>query len=138
LQAGVDWCVDNGSYTGAYPGDDRYLAWLSTRAAHTPRAAFATAPDVVAHAAATLTRSLPLLTLIRAAGYPAALVAQDGLEHLPIPWADFDVLFLGGSTTWKLGQTAAGLAAQARRRGRSVHMGRVVSALSPCLAWSPS
>jgi hypothetical protein len=127
LQAGVAWCADNGSYTGSYCGDTRYLAWLSARVAHAPGCAFATAPDVVSDAAATLTRSLPMLERIRAVGCPAALVAQDGLEDLPIPWASFDVLFLGGSTAWKLGPAAAGLTAQARRHGKPVHMGRVNS-----------
>jgi hypothetical protein len=126
-QAGVAWCADNGAYTGRYPGDDRYLAWLAARTAHAPWCAFATAPDIVCHAAATLTRSRLMLDRIRAAGYPAALVAQDGLEHLPIPWSDFDVLFLGGSTAWKLGPAAAGLTAQARQHGKTVHMGRVNS-----------
>ena len=75
LQAGVAWCADNGAFTGAYPGDDKYLAWLSARTAHVARCAFAAAPDVVADGAATLTRSLPMLERIRALGYPAALVA---------------------------------------------------------------
>jgi hypothetical protein len=73
----------------------------------------ATAPDVVANAATTLARSAPMLPRIRALGYPAALVAQDELEHLPVPWDTFDVLLLGGSTTWKLGPAAADLAAPA-------------------------
>lgn len=34
-------------------------------------------------------------------GYPAALVAQDGLTDATTPWSDLDVLFLGGSTAWK-------------------------------------
>lgn len=127
LQDGVAWCVDNGAYTGRYPGDDRYLAWLTARTAHAPRCAFATAPDIPEDAAATLTRSRPMLERIRTAGYRAALVAQDGLEHLPIPWAAFDVLFLGGSTAWKLGPAAARLTAHALQRGKSVHMGRVNS-----------
>ncbi len=127
LQAGVAWCADNGAYTGRYPGDTRYLAWLSARTAHAPRCAFATAPDVPGDPAATLTRSRPMLDRIRAVGYPVALVAQDGLEHLNVPWNDFDVLFLGASTAWKLGPAAAGLAAQARRHGKTVHMGRVNS-----------
>jgi hypothetical protein len=55
-----------------------------------------------------------------------------------VPWDAFDVLFLGGTTDWKLGPAAADLTAEARRRGLVVHMGRVVWALSPCLAWSPS
>jgi len=124
---GVDWCADNAAFTGGYPGDEKYLAWLSARAAHAPRCAFATAPDVVGDAAATLARSLPMLDRIRAAGYPVALVAQDGLEHLTVPWHSFDVLFIGGGTAWKLGPAAADLAAQARAHGRRVHCGRVNS-----------
>ena len=34
---------------------------------------------------------------------------------------------IGGTTSWKLGPAAAGLAAQARRRGLWVHLGRVNS-----------
>src|SRR6266508_1220165 len=60
-------------------------------------------------------------------GYPVALVAQDGLEHLTVPWHSFDVLFIGGGTAWKLGPAAADLAAQARAHGRRVHCGRVNS-----------
>jgi len=124
---GVAWCADNACYTGRYPGDDRYLAWLSRHARHAANCAFATAPDIVGDASATLARSMPMLARVRALGLPAALVAQDGLEHLPVPWGCFDVLFLGGSTAWKLGKAAAGLAAAARDRGLTVHMGRVNS-----------
>jgi hypothetical protein len=63
----------------------------------------------------------------RALGYPAALVAQDGLEDLAVPWRDMDAMFIGGTTSWKLGPAAAGLAAQARRRGLWVHLGQVNS-----------
>lgn len=75
----------------------------------------------------TLARSAPHLPAIRTLGYPAALVAQDGLEHLDVPWDDFDALFIGGSTEWKLGKAAARLVAEAKRRGKHVHMGRVNS-----------
>ncbi|MCW6005378.1 hypothetical protein K1W54_12410 [Micromonospora sp. CPCC 205371] len=125
---GVDWCADNGCFTpGRYPGDDRYLAWLARHAIHAARCAFATAPDVVGDAAATLARSVPMLPRIRMAGFRAALVAQDGLEHLPVPWDLLDAMFLGGTTAWKLGPAAAELAAEARARGLTVHMGRVNS-----------
>jgi len=56
-----------------------------------------------------------------------ALVAQDGLEKLRVPWDDFDALFIGGSTEWKLGRWAALITAAARIRGKHVHMGRVNS-----------
>ncbi|MEV6927045.1 hypothetical protein AB0M46_21430 [Dactylosporangium sp. NPDC051485] len=127
VEAGVDWIADNASYTGHYPGDDRYLAWLAARTVHRGRCTFATAPDLVGDAAATWARSLPVLPRIRALGYPAALVAQDGLEHLDIDWSLFDGLFLGGSTAWKLGPAAAQLAAHARALGLHVHVGRVNS-----------
>ena len=128
VPTGVDWCADNSCFTpGRYPGDTAYLRWLTHRSDRAGRCAFATAPDIPFNAAATLVRALPMLEQIRAAGYPAALVAQDGLEHLPISWSSFDALFLGGTTGWKLGPAAAHLAQQARQHGLWVHMGRVNS-----------
>lgn len=127
VEAGVAWIADNSAYTGRYPGDDRYLAWLSVRAVHRGQCALVTAPDVLGDAVATWARSRPVLPRIRALGYPAALVAQNGLEHLSIDWSLFDALFLGGSTTWKLGPAAAGLTTRARSLGLHVHMGRVNS-----------
>jgi hypothetical protein len=125
---GVDWCADNSCFNpNSYPGDERYLAWLARHAAHAARCAFATAPDVVGDAVATLARAVPMLPRIRATGYPAGLVAQDGLEHLPVPWDLMDALFVGGTTEWKLGPAAAALAAEGRTRGLTVHMGRVNS-----------
>lgn len=124
---GVVWCADNGCYGKGYPGDTAWLAWLATNAADGVTCLFATAPDVVGAAAATLTRSAPHLPAIRALGYPAALVAQNGLENLEVPWETFDVLFIGGSTEWKLGPAAHGLIAQAKAHGKWVHMGRVNS-----------
>jgi hypothetical protein len=82
---------------------------------------------VVGDAIATLNRSLPVLPKIRALGYKAALVAQDGLENVSIPWWTFDVLFIGGSTEWKLGAACAEIVRQAKARGKWVHMGRVNS-----------
>lgn len=122
------WAADNGCFGAGYPGDDAWTAWLARLQRHTDRCLFATAPDVVADAAATLLRSAPHLPVIRRLGYPAALVAQDGLEHLRVPWAHVDVLFLGVSTGWKLGPGAAELTAEALVRGKPVHMGRVNSA----------
>lgn len=129
------WCADNGlgPRRDGTPGTglpaDKWLAWLTARVTDDtrPRCLFAVAPDVVGDAAATLAASLPWLPRIRDLGIPAAFVAQDGAEHpdhAP-PWDDFDVLFVGGSTDWKLGPHAAALVAEARRRGKRTHMGRV-------------
>ncbi|MFC8532070.1 hypothetical protein [Nocardia sp. NPDC057227] len=122
----VTWAADNGCFAAGTEFDiDRWFGWLERRAAHAPRCLFATAPDILADAAATITRSSHWLARIRDLGYLTALVAQDGLEHLDIPWRDFDVLFIGGTTSWKLGPAAADLIAEAQRRDRWVHMGRV-------------
>jgi hypothetical protein len=88
-------CADNGCYGKGYPGDDKWFTWLQTLPAE--RCRFATAPDVVGDAAATLVRSLPWLAKIRSIGMPAAYVAQNGSDLTPPPWGSFDVLFLGGS-----------------------------------------
>ena len=123
---GVTWCADNGRYGKGWPGADSWWAWLSGM--DPTGCAFATAPDVVGDADATLAESLPRLPRIRALGYPAALVAQDGLESLDVPWDAFDVLFIGGTTEWKLGAHARDLARQAKAHEKRVHMGRVNSA----------
>jgi hypothetical protein len=125
---GVTWCADNGCYGAGYPGDEAWWAWLSSfPPADITRCAFAVAPDVVGDAAATLARSGPWLPRMRGLGYPAALAAQNGLEDLDVPWAAFDVLFVGGDTGWKLGPAARDLIARALARGKRVHMGRVNS-----------
>ena len=88
---------------------------------------WAVAPDVPFDAAGTLAESTPWLARIRGLGVPVAFAAQDGSEHGLIPWEDIDVLFVAGSTEWKLSQAAADLVAQAKRRGKGAHMGRVNS-----------
>lgn len=123
---GVTWCADNGAFSDKF--DERtWWRFLNKHAHDAATCLFATAPDVVGDAVATLERSRPWLPRIRELGYPAALVAQDGLENLPVPWDEFDVLFIGGSTEWKLGAAARELVAEAKRRGKWVHMGRVNS-----------
>lgn len=125
------FAADNACYAEATgkPWDlSTWINWLAEEVA--PRAdtcLFATAPDVVGDAVATLERSAHWLDIIRELGLPAALVAQDGLEDLEIPWDTFDVLFLGGSTEWKLSEAARELTREAKRRGKWVHMGRVNS-----------
>jgi hypothetical protein len=123
---GQPWAADNGRFSAPEDYTDAgYLAWL----AKMPRESclFATAPDVVGDAVATLELSRPMFQPIRDAGYRVALVAQDGLEDLDVPWQSFDVLFIGGTTEWKLGTDAAQLANEAKARGKWVHMGRVNS-----------
>jgi hypothetical protein len=123
LPAGVPFVADNGCFGKGYPGDDEWIAWLGSLDRNA--CSFAVAPDVVGDARATLERSAPFLPRIREFGFRAALVAQNGLEDLDVPWDTFDVLFVGGDTAWKIGPAARSIVAEAKKRGKWVHMGRV-------------
>jgi hypothetical protein len=68
-----------------------------------------------------------MLEQIRAQGWPAAVVAQDGMLPGWNRWDEIDALFIGGSTEWKLSGTAARIVFEALDHGKHVHMGRVNS-----------
>lgn len=128
---GQPWAADTGCFTQPQSySTGGYLIWLNELAVddHAERCLFATAPDVVGDAEATLLRSRPVLPYIRDVGYPAALVAQDGLTLDMLPWDEFDALFIGGTTDWKLGPVPRELVVEAKRRGKWTHMGRVNTA----------
>jgi hypothetical protein len=172
LPPGTLWCADNGCGPGAagppgsgFPGNEAYLHWLARMVEQEGAdpcdpdqsgLLFAVAPDVVGDSAATLERERVwhMLGWMRhELGVPVAFVGQNGQEHRPVPWDDFDVLFLGGSPEcvpcgyvkpwddgrehcpfchrqlreWKLGTAARALVAEAKRRGKRAHMGRVNS-----------
>lgn len=130
------WGADNGCFAKGPDFDlARYLDWLSSMAAFSGSCLFATAPDVVGDPRATVARSLPVLPTIRKLGYKAAMVAQDGFEFMleadPSLWDRFDVLFLGGTTDWKIGTDPSEawirMFEEAHSRDKWVHMGRVNS-----------
>jgi hypothetical protein len=121
------WGADNGCFKNPHIDVTTYLGWLQHLAKYSEKCLFATAPDVVGDARETWRRSEPVLPLIRELGFPAALVAQDGMESYPIRWGSFDTLFIGGSTRWKLSEEAFAIAREAKSHGLHVHMGRVNS-----------
>lgn len=125
MPSSATWAADNGRFSApeTYTDDD-YLGWLGMQRRET--CLFATAPDVLADHAATVEMSLPLFPRLRRLGYLAAFVAQDGWSEDNTPWSEFDVLFVGGTTMFKLGAGGESISA-ARRRGKTVHMGRVNS-----------
>lgn len=133
------WAADNACFSQGHAFDEAaWWRWLWRLREASPfycRASrtfclFATAPDVVADSEATFRRGWTRLHHLRAHGLPAAFVAQDGLEQSPMIhlagfWDEFDCLFVGGSTAWKLGPAAEWLVGEALSRRRWVHMGRV-------------
>jgi hypothetical protein len=123
----MQWCADNGCFNDSSFNEEKWWKWLQNPSHNISSCVFATAPDVMGNAEATIKRSKPWLSAIRSLGYPAAFVAQDGSDEYPPPWADFDVLFIGGTTEFKLGPVARELARQAKELGLWVHCGRVNS-----------
>jgi hypothetical protein len=121
------WAADSGRYANpASYSDDNYLAWLTRRRRDLAKCLFATAPDVVGDHAATVKMSTPMLSRIGVLGYRVAFVAQDGWRDDDTPWQAFDVLFVGGTTSFKFRGGRDAVRA-AKRRGKWVHMGRVNS-----------
>lgn len=125
------WAADNARFSEPESFTmEGVLAYLRARAHAVATCLFATAPDVLGDPRATWELSRDALPLIRAAGFPAALVAQDGMRPGDVDPAAFDVLFLGGRPSdveWKLSHHARDLTLWARAHGKLVHMGRANS-----------
>jgi hypothetical protein len=125
VSRGIEWAADNDAFNGF---DETRFTTMLDGIEGAPGCRFVTCPDVVADAAGTLALLDRWEPILRARGLPVGFVGQDGLEDLEVPWDRIDAFFIGGSTEWKLGPAAAGLAAEAKRRDLWVHMGRVNSA----------
>lgn len=140
------FAVDNGAFSQATPFDPDAFRDLVRRVAAHPlrdRCLFVAAPDVVGDPAGTLRSWREWRRELRATGLPLAFVLQDGCEDGTadgtlfddgIPWGEFDVLFVGGSTDWKIADLPwprqQKLIAMHRRcddEGVPRHMGRVNS-----------
>lgn len=117
------WAGDNGAFSNF--DAEAFRAMLGRHRYARDRCLFVAVPDVVGDAQATLRRFEEWEPEIRDLRYPVALVAQDGLDPKAIPWSRVAAIFIGGTTGWKLGASAAHVIEAARLRGRWVHMGRV-------------
>jgi hypothetical protein len=122
--SGVKWCADNGCFSDNFD-ETKWWSWLSGK---DPKGClFAVAPDVVADHHATVARSMPWLPKIRALGFPAAFVIQDGATIDTVPWEACDAIFIGGTTEFKLSDAALEIIQAGKERGKWVHVGRVNS-----------
>ncbi len=116
--------VDNGCFSGFREAEFRRLLGYAQKYRRLTR--FVAAPDVVADDAATLALFDSWRQVIREQyQLPIALVLQDGMTRLDIPWRSLDAVFVGGSTEWKLSRIAEELIREAQQRGKWVHVGRV-------------
>jgi hypothetical protein len=115
------WAIDNGAFSSF---DQRaFLALLERESSRMADCLFVTVPDVVSSARRTLEVFEHWKS--RLAGWKLALACQDGQESLPIPWADLNAIFIGGSTAWKISDHATHCIKAAKLLGKWVHVGRV-------------
>lgn len=119
------WAADNGFFSNQ--NVEAWLAWIDRfDEDRERRPLFVTLPDIVGDAQRTL--ELFEYFKLRTNELPRALVLQDGIEHVTIPWADIDAVFIGGSDNFKFSPKAMAAAHTAKILGRWVHVGRVNTA----------
>jgi hypothetical protein len=120
-----DWggvyAIDNGAFSRF---DGRAFASLLRRQEPSrDRCLFVAVPDIVANGRRTLEIWQHRDTF--AEGWPLALVAQDGVEDMDIPWDEMAAIFIGGTTDWKDSGAVADIVKTAKTLGKHVHIGRI-------------
>lgn len=120
-QDGWTWAADNGCFSEKWAAG-KWYGWLDSL--DPTGCLFAVVPDVVCDAEATDRRWSRYAPAVKALGFPAAYVTQNGCTGFP---ADADALFTGGDDEWKLGRDARDLMREAKALGLWCHMGRVNS-----------
>ena len=115
-------CLDNAAYSNWC--EQSYLKMLRRWTDAQIPVEWVTLPDVVGDARETNALFEKWHDQIY---LPRAYVAQDGSEDLCLPWDQFECLFIGGTTEWKLSRCAESVVFEAKHRCKVVHMGRVNS-----------
>lgn len=119
---GAQFAIDNGAFLSRFDADG-FRRLLDKHYDRRELCRFVALPDVVGSARRTLEAFDHWYDEL--VGWPRALVAQDGLESLPVPWNLIDAIFIGGSTKWKMSNDAADVIRTAKICGKWVHVGRV-------------
>jgi hypothetical protein len=124
-RGGGRFAIDNGAFSGLDIKAFRTL--LQREVENRARCIFVAVPDVLGSARRTLEVFEGWQTELGASPpfWPLALVAQDGVEDLPIPWGNMAAVFIGGTDAFKGSTAARHVALAARALGKWVHVGRV-------------
>ena len=120
------WMMDNNQFTGNF----EIKTWLNALLKyhkHKDTCLGIPIKDKVGDALETLRLFSRYYQPVKDLGYPVAFVTQDGITPEITPWDYFDVLFVGGTDDHKLGPEAGIMIAEAKARGKWVHIGRVNS-----------
>ena len=121
LNWGGEFAIDNGAFSGFNAA--AFAGLLVREAGNRERCLFVAMPDIVGNARRTL--ELWRYRHDFAMGWPLALVAQDGIEDLDIPWDELHAIFIGGGDPWKDSRAAQDVVRTAKVLRKHVHVGRV-------------
>lgn len=116
---GVPYILDNGCFKEF---DEEVWFRLLDRA-DLDRPLLVCLPDIVGNAQRT--DELFRMYHSRTQELPRALVVQDGIERMDIPWTEIKGVFIGGSTQFKYSQAALDVAKTAKMLKKWVHVGRI-------------
>lgn len=125
--ANVPWALDNGCFSNF-----EYTAWskmldeaddLSCKFNNPHPPIFVTLPDCVGNAKRT--KELFDFFYLQTVGLPRALVLQDGIEKIDIPWKEISAVFVGGSDDFKISKEVFDICRVAKMLKKWVHIGRV-------------
>jgi hypothetical protein len=120
---GIPYGLDNGCFAGEL---DRATWDRMLEEAEIDAPVFACLPDVVGDARRTV--ELFKYFTRHTNGIPRALVLQNGIEDVDIPWDDTAAVFIGGDDAFKISPVAIRIAKVAKMLGKWVHVGRVNTA----------
>ncbi len=128
IREGRPFAVDNEVYAGHYDFRTFFNQYLPRLGPYRDQCLFVVVPDVVGNVELTLWNFEQLVTGVLNLEFPAAFVAQNGQEALPLPCPDlWEWLFVGGTDEWKFSAGAAQCIARAKALKKRVHIGRVNS-----------
>ena len=115
------YAIDNGAFAGL---DEKKFINIVNKFKNNKKELFIAVPDVVGSHKETIKMFYKWRDKLT--DYNLGFVAQDGMTINDIP-NEVQAVFIGGSTEFKLGQTAYAIMQTAKEKGLWVHMGRVNS-----------
>lgn len=116
-----EFAIDNGAFSGFQ--HKNFAALLAREEPNKARCLFVAVPDVVGDGRRTLEIFKYRHDIIR--NWSLALVAQDGMENLEIPWSEITAIFVGGCDPWKDSKASLDIVRTAKTLGKHIHVGRV-------------
>ena len=120
----LPYAIDNGAFPAWSNGEewdeDAFLRALDWTEGHSAKPRWVVVPDVVTDAEATMESWVRWAPRMRERGLRLALAVQDGMTPADAEPLGADVIFVGGSTEWKMGTLTDWCRAFPR-----VHVGRI-------------